>query len=884
MIRRGIKAVGAAMLYYSGALWLLRLRARRRGEALIITYHAVDGDAAGASPAEMDAGLAVTSQTLRRQLRHLARRYRIVPLEQLARRAASGDRSIGGACAVTFDDGFAGFAEHALPLLRGLGIPATVFIPTDYIGADEELPALRLRRAVWAAGGSPRAAEAHKWRGRDAVVAVAETIECGLSPAQRGSLASLAPRRAMSREVIARLAQDGVAIGSHGARHDPLTSMAPEAQRAETVESKAALEEIAGGAVTCFCYPHGAADSDVAAAVADAGYACACTTEQGAVQPGDDPYLLRRIVADERSSAAVGRQFSPAMFEAHLRWRARRQARGSANRRASGPLPSDRPADSRKGLTLAGLLALVFTAALLVSVPFALHQPDADVAHDGAHYLILARNIERGLGYTATTGEHGFLLPERLPSAENLRSPLYPYCVAAMNRVVPSLPRAAQAVSLLAGALIVCLTVLLALSAGLSRRGALLAGGLAITAPALLMQSRAVGSDQLGCLATMACLLLLVRGGGAATAAAGGALAALAYMARYQNVILLPLGLAVTGFRRPARIGVTQAALFAIAFAAASAPYLMHNARHFGQPFYSATSHFSLEGVLEDRGDTSWRHSLAAQPSLMRYALTAPRRVAQHMERSAARLFATSMRELLGNAIVVAGAVIGLFALGAAWRRLWPYAFFAAATAAALVLTHYEARYLSAAVPLALVAAAAGIGHVDRSLARGDLAGGTRARWLWWALVAVGLLAGLPDAAQRLGLERQSNMAHATAARRVAPAVERVTDPNEVIMTDTWVNYYAYYADRPAIAYVYCSESQMREILRRYHITTALMPDEYLPRAERAPGWRVIASEFERRRIASRPTIWLYQRRDDVAARELPGSAHRADSESGVDF
>jgi len=882
VIWRCAKAVGAAVLYYSGALWLMRLLAKRQGEALIVTYHAVDGDASQASPAEIDAGLAVTRETLRCQLQHLARRYRIVPLEHVARAVAAGDRSIGGACAVTFDDGFAGFAEHALPALRELGIPATVFIPTDYVDANEELPALRLRRAVWAARGAPHVAEAHKWRGRDAVVAVAEAIERGLSPVQRDALAALAPRRVMGRDVIARLAHGGVAIGSHGGRHDPLPSLPVEAQQAEVAESKTALEDITGGAVTCFCYPHGAADADVAEIVADAGYACACTTEPGAVRAGDDPYLLRRIAADRAASAAPCRRFSPSMFEAHLRWRARRQARPRARPKAAGApssaaIPPAAPAFPLK------LLALVFAAALLISAPFALRQPDADLAHDGAHYLLLARNIERGLGYAGTTAEHGFLLPDRLPSAESLRSPLYAYCVAAMNSVTPSLPRAGQAVSLLAGALIVCLTVLLALSAGLSRRPALLAGGLAATVPALLLQSRAIGSDQLGCLGAVACLLLLARPGGAATAAGGGALAALAYMARYQNLMLLPLGLVVTGVRRPARAGAVSAGLFAMAFLATSAPYLAHNAKHFGQPFYSATSYFSLEGILEDRGDTRWRHSLPAQPSLLRYAVTAPGEVAKHTVRSAARIFATSMRELLGNAMVVTGVVIGLFALGGAWRRLWPYAAFVAVTAAALALTHYEARYLSAAVPLAMVLAAAGVGYVDRAIARADLPGGVRGRWLWWGLIAVGLLAGLPDAAQRLSLERQSNMRHVTAARQVAPLVRGLTAPNEVIMTDTWVNYYAYYADRPAIAYVYCSKPQMREILRRFNIRIVLMPDEVLPRVETAPGWRVIDSEFERRPITSQPTIWFYQRRDHAAPTQPGASAHqRRDSEPAV--
>lgn len=61
--------------------------------------------------------------------------YRVVRLEHLsdylAGRAALPPRAV----VITVDDGFASFHQHAWPVLRRLGLPATLFVYTDFIGA-----------------------------------------------------------------------------------------------------------------------------------------------------------------------------------------------------------------------------------------------------------------------------------------------------------------------------------------------------------------------------------------------------------------------------------------------------------------------------------------------------------------------------------------------------------------------------------------------------------------------------------------------------------------------------------------------------------------------------------------------------------------------------
>lgn len=87
----------------------------------------------------------------------------------------------------------------------------------------------------------------------------------------------------------------GMEIGSHTVNHVRLTSVDDPSLRQELADSKAALEDALGTAVTSFAYPYGAWDARCAAAAAQAGYATACTTCSGWALRDADPYRLRRL-------------------------------------------------------------------------------------------------------------------------------------------------------------------------------------------------------------------------------------------------------------------------------------------------------------------------------------------------------------------------------------------------------------------------------------------------------------------------------------------------------------------------------------------------------------------------------------------------------------
>ena len=83
----------------------------------------------------------VSRAMLERHLDWVARRFQIVSLDELRSRletrAPARDRPIA---AITFDDGYRDVYEQAFPLLMRKGIPATVFVATDYVGTAGVFP------------------------------------------------------------------------------------------------------------------------------------------------------------------------------------------------------------------------------------------------------------------------------------------------------------------------------------------------------------------------------------------------------------------------------------------------------------------------------------------------------------------------------------------------------------------------------------------------------------------------------------------------------------------------------------------------------------------------------------------------------------------------
>ncbi len=282
------------------------MKRRDGGRLIVLAYHRV-GDAHDFVSRGMG-GSGIPVNRFARQMEFLKRHYRVRTLsDAVTDPPENGQTQV----VVTFDDGYKDNHTHAWPVLRGLGLPATIFAVSDVMGGDaliwqHKLYYLKdvkgetwLLRQCGSDGDFGALMRDMRARGDTAVRDVLLNrlwYDAGLDAAQERALAQ---QLYLSREDMREMSDGGVEFGAHTRTHARLSSLHQEDLRREIAGSKKRLEEILQGVVGTFAYPYGDADSYHAAAeeeVRRAGYKAACTTLWGEnrLAPDTDWFRLRR--------------------------------------------------------------------------------------------------------------------------------------------------------------------------------------------------------------------------------------------------------------------------------------------------------------------------------------------------------------------------------------------------------------------------------------------------------------------------------------------------------------------------------------------------------------------------------------------------------------
>lgn len=252
----------------------------------ILCYHSVGEDCASAYRRWI-----VSPGQLERQLRAIRTLgYRIITVRELMQIRADGNRDGARVAVLTFDDGLADFASGAVPVLDRLGLLATLFVATGYVG------------------------ETARWL---------SDIDEGNRP-----MLSLADLRVLSRH--------GIECGAHTHTHPQLDLLDTAEAAAEIETSRDRLADWLGTRPISFAYPHGYSTRAIRGAVAQAGFSSACRVAHALSDMDEDRFAMSRVIMTEDLDEAMleemfagGLAMSPPNDSLPIRaWRLVRRIRG----------------------------------------------------------------------------------------------------------------------------------------------------------------------------------------------------------------------------------------------------------------------------------------------------------------------------------------------------------------------------------------------------------------------------------------------------------------------------------------------------------------------------------------------------------------------------
>ncbi|MFD1467605.1 polysaccharide deacetylase family protein [Hymenobacter caeli] len=228
---------------------------------------------------------------------------------------------------ITFDDGYYN-NRRALPILRQYGVPATFFISTHHVLANQAFwwdVVYRARRRQPLAPAAQQAEYARLKQLRHPEIAQYLLDQFGPD--------ALRPVGDLDRPFTPAELQDfarapGVFLGNHTAHHAVLTNYSPVAAAAELTACQHDLAHLTGQVPCAVAYPNGDTSPAVVAAAAGAGLALGATVRAGKnylpfARHGVDARLLNRFLL--WGDRDVARQCALFRTDFHLKQLLRRQ-------------------------------------------------------------------------------------------------------------------------------------------------------------------------------------------------------------------------------------------------------------------------------------------------------------------------------------------------------------------------------------------------------------------------------------------------------------------------------------------------------------------------------------------------------------------------------
>lgn len=248
----------------------------------------------------------------------LAEAYDVLPLAELEDRRRAGTLP-ARAVAITFDDGYADNHDVAWPVLKRLGLPASVFVTTGAIEGEAPLWFHRVAHIFETTRPDVLPVSVGPWTftldtdgERESTVGRVSADLKKMPASQREDLIaalgeafgvtdfSPIAREMLTWEQLRAMDAGGFSVEAHTVTHPILGAETIEAATEEIGRSREVLSAGLKRGVDLFAYPNGKSEDmtpDVVRAVEKAGFRAAFTAEFGAVTPKNDPYRVPRVTA-----------------------------------------------------------------------------------------------------------------------------------------------------------------------------------------------------------------------------------------------------------------------------------------------------------------------------------------------------------------------------------------------------------------------------------------------------------------------------------------------------------------------------------------------------------------------------------------------------------
>lgn len=335
------RKLASPLLYLSGTYarrW--QRRARQDPFTVVLVYHRVVDDKTP-QDGRFDIERGVPASVFEAHVRFMLKQFKPIQASQALDPSPEGPRF-----AVTLDDGYEDNFRVAAPILRRMGVPATFFVVSDYVGTDRlfwweqiadamrrtRVPQLDVMSAAPDLLNSHSLAPSLPLRTREERSMAYERLCAAVRARSHRELPRHLDRLVRALEVTPReegrdyammnwaqlkeLLRQGFEIGGHTASHANVVNADVEMLEREVVSSLDAIARRLQAPVPTFAYPYGyfpRSDDATTSALKTAGCRAAFTGVKGVVSGRSDALRLPRTHLNRRFNFIWGYNIQEAL-------------------------------------------------------------------------------------------------------------------------------------------------------------------------------------------------------------------------------------------------------------------------------------------------------------------------------------------------------------------------------------------------------------------------------------------------------------------------------------------------------------------------------------------------------------------------------------------